>query len=30
MLCIWALELFIDLVFFLFLRRGMKVEDLEE
>ena len=30
MLCIWALELFIDLVFFLFLRRGMKVEYLEE
>lgn len=24
-LCVWAIELIIDLVFFLFLRRGMKV-----
>jgi hypothetical protein len=29
-LCIWAMELVIDLIFFLFLRRGVKVEDLEE
>lgn len=30
LLCIWAIEMLVDLVFFLFLRRGIKVEDLDE